>query len=311
MNIKPHFQRIIICMLSITCVINAQPATNSLSSLPIIEAHLQTITKTEKSRSHQNIETLNFVADYIYKEFLKQCDTVYYQPYPVNGLTYKNVIGVLNADAKERIVVGAHYDVAGDQEGADDNASGITGLLELARLLSKDTLTHRIEFVGYTLEEPPFFRTKQMGSYIHAKNLYDHQIEIKGMICLEMIGFFRDEEDSQMYPISSMKSLYGSRGNYITLVQKPDNGVFGNYFIKKVKENQLLETKSFSGLPGLPEIDFSDHLNYWNFGYSAIMITDTAMFRNKNYHRSSDRMETLDLKRMKLVIDQVYLALKE
>ena len=117
--------------------------------------------------------------------------------------------------------------------------------------------------------------------------------------CLEMIGFFRDEENSQMYPVASMKTRYGSIGNYITIVQKPDNGTFGNYFIKRVEENKQLATNFFSGIPGLPGIDFSDHLNYWNFGYSAIMITDTAMFRNKNYHKSSDRMKTLDLKRMR------------
>ncbi|GAA4112877.1 M28 family peptidase [Aquimarina addita] len=297
-------------MLLIVITSSAQDIRKPSSSLASIETHLQEITKTEKSRNYKNIKTLNYVADYIHKEFLKHCDTVYTQPYLVNGVTYKNVIGVLHPDIDELIVIGAHYDVAGSQEGADDNASGVTGLLELSRLLARESLNHRIEFVAYTLEEPPFFRTKQMGSYVHAKHLFDKKSKVIGMICLEMIGFFRDEENSQQYPIPSMKSLYGSIGNYITVVHKTDNGTFGKYFIKRTKENQLLETKSFLGIPGVSGVDFSDHLNYWNFGYSAIMITDTAMFRNMNYHRESDTMETLDINKMKLVIDQLYLTVK-
>ncbi len=271
----------------------------------------KTITKTNHSRNFQNTDVLNFVAEYIFNEFSKVCDTVYFQNYLVNGVEYKNVIGSIALDNPERIIVGAHYDVAGDQEGADDNASGIVGLLELSRLLSKENLQHRIDFVAYSLEEPPFFRTNQMGSYIHAKSLYDKQEKIKGMICLEMIGYFNNEKNSQNYPAKFLKLFYGNKGNFITVVQKFDNGRFGRQVKRLMKRQDLIKTKSFRAPISLPGIDFSDHMNYWKFNYSAVMITNTSFFRNKNYHTQADSLETLNLDLMSSVIDEVYLTLMQ
>ena len=148
------------------------------------------------------------------------------------------------ASLEERIVVGAHYDVCGNQEGADDNASGVVGVLELARMLHQEKTNYQIEFVAYTLEEPPYFRSEQMGSYIHAKSLVNESVKLKGMICLEMIGYFSDEDHSQDYPLPHKKMIYGSTGNYILLVQnfaKPD---FGNTIKKLMKSADLIDTKS-------------------------------------------------------------------
>lgn len=270
-----------------------------------IKQDLKIITKTSKSRSYINLDILNQVADYIFKELSKTCDTVYYQTYLVNGNEYKNVIGSIGTKNKERIVVGAHYDVAGDQEGADDNASGIVGVLELSRLLSKQKSNYRIDFVAFSLEEPPFFRSKNMGSYVHAKSLYDNGIELKGMICLEMIGYFNDNPRSQNFPLGLFKLFYGNKGDFITVVQKPDNGKFGKQVKKLMKKEGIIKTKSFTSPAFLPGVDFSDHRNYWKFGYSAVMITNTAFFRNQNYHQTSDKLETLDIRRMALVIDEV------
>lgn len=276
-----------------------------------IKQDLKTITKTSKSRSYINLDILNQVADYIFKELSKTCDTVYYQTYLVNGNEYKNVIGSIGTKNKERIVVGAHYDVAGDQEGADDNASGIVGVLELSRMLSKQNLNYRIDFVAFTLEEPPFFRSKNMGSYVHAKSLFDNGIELKGMICLEMIGYFNDNPRSQNFPLGLFKLFYGNKGDFITVVQKPDNGKFGKQVKKLMKKEGIIKTKSFTSPAFLPGVDFSDHRNYWKFGYSAVMITNTAFFRNQNYHQTSDKLETLDIRRMALVIDEVCETIKK
>jgi hypothetical protein len=303
------FSIIIIASLQSSCGSDRIPKV--YSDKLRIEKDLQVITKTPKSRNYLNIETLNFVAQYIFDELSKTCDTVYYQTYIVEGIEYKNVIATIGVKKKERIVIGAHYDVAGNQEGADDNASGIAGLLELARLISKDTLNSRIDFVAYSLEEPPYFRTEQMGSYIHAKSLHDNGVQIKGMICLEMIGYYNDNKNSQDYPLGLLKLFYGNKGNYITVVQKFGNGKFGREVRRKMKNQGLMETKSFKSTKSLPGVDFSDHLNYWKFGYSAVMITNTAFYRNKNYHKVSDKMETLDINRMSMVIDEVYLTLKE
>ncbi|BDD05279.1 M28 family peptidase [Aureibacter tunicatorum] len=290
---------------------NAEMHRNANSDTVRIKNDLRKITKTKRPRNYRNIQTLNYVAEYIYNEFLVNCDSVYYQCYSVNGLEYKNVIGIIGKQKKEKLVIGAHYDVAGNQEGADDNASGVVGLLELSRLISTNDFDYQVELVAYTLEEPPFFRSDYMGSHIHAKSLHDKNINIKGMICLEMIGYFNDLKKSQDYPIGFLKLFYGSRGDYITVVQKTGNGKFGRQIKREMKRQDLIKTKSFKAPAMLPGIDFSDHLNYWRYNYSAVMITNTAFYRNKNYHETTDKMETLDLNRMALVIDELYLTLKE
>ncbi|UTW65358.1 M28 family peptidase [bacterium SCSIO 12643] len=283
---------------------------NSVHANPIdtlsIRKHLNQIINTEHPRNHQNIETLNYVADYIFNDFNKYADSVYYQPYVIGQTEYKNVVCVFGSQNAQTIVVGAHYDVCGDQDGADDNASGVVGLLELAKLLQGKKLKYRIELVAYTLEEPPYFRTENMGSYIHAKSLYENQTDVYGMFCLEMIGYFDDSKKSQDYPIKPLSLIYGNRGNYITLVNKLSKGKFSRKFNARFKNQRLVKTKKFTAPAKLPGIDFSDHLNYWAFDYSALMITDTAFYRNKNYHETTDTIETLDLIRMSKVIESVY-----
>lgn len=279
------------------------------SDTTIIKTHLAAITKTATFRTHQNIDQLNKTADYIRTVFNQYADSVFIQEYSVNGQVYKNVICSFGTENKKRIIVGAHYDVCENQEGADDNASGVVGLLELSRLLKGQKLKHRIDLVAYSLEEPPYFRSDYMGSYIHAKSLVDNNAEVYGMISLEMIGYFKDDKRSQSYPVGLLSLFYGNRGNYITLVKKFGAGEFARKFCRKYKSTRAIRTKKFTGPPALPGIDFSDHLNYWKFGFSALMVTDTSFFRNKNYHQPGDTMETLDIRRMAKVIDGVYNAL--
>jgi hypothetical protein len=275
----------------------------------LINKHLQIITKTDGFRNHRNLTLLNKTAAYIFNVFEQAADTTYFQEFEADGKIYKNVICSFGSKNSKRVIVGAHYDVCENQEGADDNASGVVGLLELSRLLKNQKLAHRVDLVAYTLEEPPYFRSKLMGSYIHAKSLSDSKAEVYGMISLEMIGFFRDEKKTQSYPVGMLKLFYGSRGNYITLVNKFHPGKFSRKFSKEFKRMDTIRAKKFKGPASLPGIDFSDHLNYWSFGYSALMITDTAFYRNKGYHESIDKMETLDIPRMAKVIDGVFKTL--
>ncbi len=276
-----------------------------------VKNDLLTIVNLEKSRNYKNIEMLNKVALYIKTELGKVCDSVAYQCYNVNNREYKNVIASIGMENKERIIIGAHYDVFGNTDGADDNASGVAGLLELARLLSKEKLAYRIDFVAYTLEEPPFFRTKEMGSYIHAKYLYDNHIPIKGMICLETIGYFNEKPHSQDYPIKGMNLVYGNKGDFITVVQSNKNQPFSETVKNSMKQQNLIKTKSFKGSSTLSGVDFSDHMNYWKFDFDAVMITNTAFYRNKNYHTEKDTLETLNIKKMCLVIEQLYLTMRQ
>jgi hypothetical protein len=282
-----------------------------ISDTTIIKSHLTAITKTGEFRTYKNLNQLNKTADYIKSVFKQYSDSVFIQEYSVNGQVYKNVICSFGTENKKRIVVGAHYDVCENQEGADDNASGVVGLLELSRLLKGQKLNQRIDLVAYTLEEPPYFRTEYMGSYIHAKSLVDNKFEVYGMISLEMIGFFSDDKKSQSYPIKLLSLFYGNKGNFITLVKKFGAGRFTRKFCRKYKSTKFIKTKKFTAPPSLPGIDFSDHLNYWKFGFSALMLTDTSFFRNKNYHKHTDTMETLDIKRMAKVIDGVFKTLSK
>jgi Zn-dependent M28 family amino/carboxypeptidase len=267
------------------------------------------LTKTAIHRNYQHPEQLNEIADYLLKTFLQYADTAYFQTYTFNKREYKNVIACFGTQHKERIIVGAHYDVCGEQEGADDNASGTVGLLELARQLDSKTLNHRVDLVAYTLEEPPFFRTEYMGSYIHAQSLVHDSVDVKGMVCLEMIGYFADGKKTQNYPVGFLKLFYGSRGNYITLVNHIGPGAFAQRFTKLYKRKSTVEAKQFKGSKNTAGVDFSDHLNYWAAGISALMITDTAFYRNKSYHQPTDTMDRLDYDRMAKVIDGVLMTL--
>jgi Zn-dependent M28 family amino/carboxypeptidase len=280
-----------------------------LSDTSIIKSHLTTLTKTPKFRTEKNIDQLNKTADYIKSVFARYSDSVSFQEYTVNGQIYKNVICSFGTENNKRIIVGAHYDVCGNQEGADDNASGVVGLLELSRLLKGKKLNQRIDLVAYTLEEPPYFRTEYMGSYVHAKSLVDKGIAVYGMISLEMIGYFKDEKKSQSYPIGLLSLFYGNKGDYITLVKKFGAGQFVRKFCRTYKSTKAVRTKKFSAPAAVPGVDFSDHLNYWKFGFDALMITDTSFYRNKNYHEATDTMDTLDIPRMAKVIDGVFTTL--
>jgi hypothetical protein len=135
--------------------------------------------------------------------------------------------------------------------------------------------------------------------------LADAGTSVYGMISLEMIGYFSDAKRSQDYPLGILKLIYGNKGNFITLVNKFGKGKFAGKFTREFKRTAAIRTKRFTGPKLLPGVDFSDHLNYWTFGYSALMITDTAFYRNKNYHMASDTIETLDFKRMAIVVDDV------
>lgn len=262
------------------------------------------LTELVPSRNSANLNSLDSAANYIKNEFILHSDRVELQKYRIDNKEYKNVIVSFGPENGERIIVGAHYDVCETQPGADDNASGVAGLLELARFLelNNEKLKCRIDLVAYTLEEPPFFRTELMGSAVHAKMLYDKHIKVKAMISLEMIGYFSDEAHSQKYPIGLLKLFYPTKGNYIAVVGKFGQGGLVRSFKRNMRRGSSIDVRSINAPAFIPGIDFSDHLNYWKYGYEAIMITDTSFYRNANYHERSDSLLTLDFVRMAEVV---------
>ncbi len=277
-------------------------------------SHLHSVVKSmtdlEPSRNYENIDSLNKAADLIKDTFVEYGYDTVEQTYSIDEREYKNIIASFGPESAPRFIVGAHYDVFNSQPGADDNASGVAGLLELSRLFQvyKPDLNYRIDFVAYTLEEPPFFRTEGMGSYVHAKSLHDNKIEILGMGSLEMIGYYTDAPKSQEYPISLMKLSYPSTGNFIAVVGNYKSSELVNHF----QESMMLTSINVESLKApsfLTGVDFSDHMNYWKFEHDAIMITDTSFYRNPNYHEVTDTIETLDFEKMAEVIKGVYWAL--
>lgn len=305
----------IILVLIVFFVVQNYPLSSPGKNLPRLadtvhlKQNFERILNTTKPRHYKNVEVLDTVAERIRHEFSKYTHRTGTQEYKVSGNTYKNVFATFGPADAEVIVIGAHYDVCGEQDGADDNASGVVGIMELARLLKDQPLKYRIDLVAFTLEEPPFFRTEQMGSYVHAKSLFNQKQAVKGMVCLEMIGYYSDIPGSQTYPVGVMRWLYGDRGDYIVLARNSFSGSFANQFKKRYFENNSINAKSFRAPGFTGGIDLSDHRNYWKFGYSAIMVTNTAFFRNSNYHQFTDRLNTLNLDKMGLVIDGVFRAI--
>lgn len=273
-----------------------------------IKDHVVNLCEIEGYRKYDNLKGLNEAADYILKEFSEKGNKAFFQEYMADGNTYKNVIAQYGNPEGKQLIVGAHYDVCGEQMGADDNASGVAGLLALDYLLDSlsPSLDYGIQMVAYSLEEPPYFRTKQMGSYIHAASIQEKGQEVIGMICLEMIGFFSEEKKSQEYPVGAMKLLYPSKGNYIAVVSNYSNKSFTRKVKRKMKQIGEVPVRSVTAPSFVPGIDFSDHQNYWEFNYPAVMITNTAFYRNKHYHQTSDKPETLDYTKMGEVIKSVY-----
>jgi hypothetical protein len=289
----------------------AQNAPALAADTARLRQHLLSLTNTTQPRNYEHPAVLDSVAAYIGRQLAAAGARVTTQPYIVNGQTYRNVLGSFGPTAGSRLVVGAHYDVCGDQPGADDNGTGVAALLELARLLGQQTsLPYRVELVAYTLEEPPFFRTTNMGSFQHAQQLHEQHAAVRGMVALEMLGYYDEHRGSQHYPLGLLKLFYGSRGNYITVAQKMGNGRFGRQFARSYQAAAHLPVKRFKAPAWLPGIDFSDHLNYWHFGYSAVLLTDTAFYRNLAYHKAGDTLVRLDMHRLGLAVDALLATLQ-
>jgi hypothetical protein len=264
-------------------------------------------------RGYLQIDALNKTADYIKSELSKYGYTVFEQPYKVEGHTYKNIFVEIKGEKppEKVLIIGAHYDTVTGTPGADDNASGIAGLIELARLLSNRSFDKTIQLVAFTLEEPPFFRSKFMGSHIYAQSLRQRGIDVEGVICLEMIGYFTDEPESQLFPLPFFRWVYPTKGNFIIIV----GNMRSRNFLNRVKSGFIkgtdLPVESLSAVPLVIGIDFSDHRSFWKFNYDAVMVTDTAFYRNPQYHGIGDIPEILDYDRMAKVILGLTSAIEE
>lgn len=281
----------------------------ALVNTAALQQHVIFLTETTVPRNSENPENLALAADYIKQQFKQSTARVNFQTYPDQGREYKNIIAHYGPETDERIVIGAHYDAYANLPGADDNASGVAGLLELGKLLSALPLKNQVTLVAYTLEEPPYFASDKMGSYVHAAMLQQQNVKIKIMIALEMIGYFSDEPGSQVYPIPMLNLFYPDAGNFIAVIDRLQSNKAAAI---KAAINTYTDLSAYSiNAPDyVPGIALSDHSNYWLFDYPAVMVTDTALYRNQAYHTPQDTHDRLNYKNMAKVIYGIFQYIK-
>ena len=294
--------------LGLACVVR-QPSfgeasfPGSLRADPArVESHVRFLASPEHPRDWKHPEGLERASAYVAESFARTRAKTWEQPYKIGEFAAKNVIARFGPDMGPRIVVGAHYDACGPYPGADDNASGVAGLLELARLLDGVDVASPVELVAYSTEEPPFFGGEEMGSAFHARELARAGAEVEAMISLEMIGYFVPEQPRRSLLLSLM---YPSHGEFIAVVGRwQDRGL-----VRRAKScfrgATEVQAVSYSG-PASFGVDLSDQRSYWASGYPGIMVTDTAFLRSDLYHSPSDTADTLDYRRLAGVVDGVF-----
>lgn len=265
-------------------------------------------------RPATRLDLLRQVEERITQQFRSLGYEVTHQPVPYRETSHTNVIAappktVADETGGPLLVVGAHYDSVSRSPGADDNASGIAGLMEMAVLL-RDNPPAGLRLVAFCPEEPPAYRTKKMGSYVYARSLKQARARLTGMICLEMIGYFSDEPGSQSYPLPFMKTIYPDRGNFIAMVGNIRSARWTRRVRNAFAAATDLPVETLNAPAIIVGIDFSDHWSFNKFNYPALMVTDTAFYRTPHYHLPSDIPETLDYVRMAKVADGLAAAVR-
>ena len=265
-----------------------------------LQDHLGTLTRTIGERSvflPQNIEKTK---DYIENFYQTIGIPAHCESYEYRNFTVSNIVAEISFcdNPSKRYIVGAHYDSVVGTVGADDNASAVAVQLETARQLNllkdRQELDIAVKFVSFPLEEPPAYGTRHMGSRVYAMKAWKEKEPIDGMICLEMVGYTSPQQD---YPFPLMFFGYPKKGDYIGIVGDFNSRSFTASLFKAFGKNPDLPViKMTVPLGGflLPSVRLSDHAPFWDRGFKAVMITDTAFYRNPHYHLASDTMEKLD-----------------
>jgi peptidase M28-like protein len=264
-------------------------------------------------RTPVNGNSLVIAANYIHSVFENAGLSVTRQDYQYYGQRVTNVLGTLPVDtqASAYYVVGAHYDTVPCTPGADDNASAVAVMLELARRLRQERIKAQILFGAFTLEEPPAYLTGHQGSRMFVRSCQTSGDHVLGAIILEMVGFTAPR---QHYPYLARWPGYPAEGNFIGIIANWRSWRFGRAVLRGFRKNTELSVESlflpFNGRI-LPETRLSDHASFWDAGLPALMVTDTAFFRNPNYHLPSDTIDTLDFTFMAELVKSLELALHE
>lgn len=268
----------------------------------ILGSHVDYLSNQCPGRSYANPANLNKAANYIEKTFSIYTKKVGTQTWENTEHSLRNVFAEFGPEAGSALVVGSHYDVYGDTKGADDNASGVAGLLELARLFSQKPPSIPVKLVAYPNLEPPFFAGPNMGSFVHAKSLSRTGTVVRGMICLDMIGVFSER---QQWPYFFIYLFYPRKGDFISIAGRWQDRGLSRDVKAGIRGAGGMPVVSYNG-PVIIGVELSDHRSYWEAGFPAVLVTDTAFMRNPNYHTPRDTPDKLDYERMAKVVDGVF-----
>ncbi len=272
-----------------------------------VELHVRTLADEIGPRDVFVPDKLNAAADYIRTFWEKIGYEVSAQTFSVQNVECQNLAIEIPGRSKpgEIVLVGAHYDTVSWAPGANDNGSAVAALLELSRLFSTESPSRTLRFVAFTNEEPPFFKSSSMGSLVYAKACQKRKENIVSMVCLETIGYYRDEPKTQKYPFP-FRFFYPDKGNFVAVVGNLRSKPLVKSFTRRFMEESDFPVECVATFGFLTGIDWSDHWSFWHCGYPAIMITDTALFRYPYYHSSEDTSDKIDYNSLARVTYGVY-----
>jgi hypothetical protein len=264
------------------------------------------------SRNVFEYEKLKAAEAFIESSLIEAGYKVRRQEYKVEGKTCANLEVEIEGSAlkDEVVVVGAHYDTVQFTPGADDNASAVAGLLALARFFSGKQAPRTLRLVAFVNEEPPWFHGPKMGSLVYAHSCKDNGDKIVAMLCLEMLGYYTDEPDSQDYP-PPLSWFYPSTGNFIAFVGNISSRSLVHKAITSFRQHTKFPSEGVAIFAGIPGVSLSDHWSFWQIDAPAIMVTDTAFYRNQGYHEETDTADKLDYDRMARVVSGLEHVIKD
>ncbi|SFE02510.1 M28 family peptidase [Nitrosomonas sp. Nm166] len=273
-----------------------------------LQMHVEQLAGQIGERNVWRPQALHAAAEYIRSAWHQLGYEVHAQGYDMEGVWSENLEIEIQggAHASEIVLVGAHYDSVRGSPGADDNASGVAALLEIARHLSAIKPERTLRLVAFVNEE--LFNSAEMGSKIYARAARKRNDDIRIMLSLEMLGCYSDQPDSQNYP-SFLRWFYPNRGNFIGFVSNLKSRRALKELARAFAANSNFPFETLASPASVPGVGWSDHLSFWQQGYQGVMVTDTAFYRYPHYHRASDTPEKLDYNRMARVVEGVAGAL--
>lgn len=289
------------------------PAKTMLRTTPLTEAELalrgELVADVQKlageigERNVGHYAELNAAAEFIEGSFSRAGLQPRRISHDLAGKAYHNIETEIPGASSQVIVIGAHYDSVFGSPGANDNGSGVAALLALARRFAGKPGGQTLRFVAFVNEEPPYFQTEQMGSFVYASRCKARGDQISGMISLETIGYFSDAPRSQKYPAPGLSLFHPTTGNFIGFVGNTGARAFLDRTVGIFRQQTKVPAES-AALPAFVSgVAWSDQWSFWQCGYpAAIMVTDTAPFRYPHYHESTDTPDKLEYDRFALVV---------